>query len=179
MSGVNGVGGGAGPTAHGRMITFDAGSARFTFRVAAVVFDRAGRRVLLHRSERDPFWALPGGRAELFETAEATVARELREELGAVATVERPLWIIENFFEHGGRRQHELGLYFLARFDAGCGLYDRDAPFAGDEGGTPPTFAPFPLDALDGITLYPDCLRDGLRDLPAAPAHIAHHAAGA
>ena len=71
------------------MITFDGGPARFNFRVVGVALDRERGRALLHRAEHDDFWSLPGGRAELLEPAEATLRREMREELGVEVAVER------------------------------------------------------------------------------------------
>jgi len=44
------------------MITFERGDVRFNYRVVGIAFD--ADRVLLHRAERDDFWALPGGRGE-------------------------------------------------------------------------------------------------------------------
>jgi ADP-ribose pyrophosphatase YjhB (NUDIX family) len=59
---------------------------RFHYRVAGVVTH--ARRVLLHRSEIDDFWSLPGGRARLFEAAQDALRREMREELGAEVVVD-------------------------------------------------------------------------------------------
>jgi ADP-ribose pyrophosphatase YjhB (NUDIX family) len=36
---------------------------------------------LLHRSEIDDFWSLPGGRTRLFESARDALRREMRAEL--------------------------------------------------------------------------------------------------
>ena len=62
------------------MITYTEGSRRFNYRIAAVFIDEG--HLLVHRAETDPFWALPGGRAEMRELAADTVRREMREELG-------------------------------------------------------------------------------------------------
>ncbi|WP_348753724.1 NUDIX domain-containing protein, partial [uncultured Aquincola sp.] len=62
------------------MISFSNSDWRFNLRAAAVV--RHADFVLLHRLAGDAFWALPGGRVEMGETAEAAVRREMREELG-------------------------------------------------------------------------------------------------
>lgn len=56
-------------------------------RVAAAVIERADRRLLIgqrRRSDTSPLkWEFPGGKIQDGETAEAALARELREELGA------------------------------------------------------------------------------------------------
>ena len=56
------------------------------YRVAGVATH--GGRVLLHRSENDDFWSLPGGRPQYSESAAAALRREMREELGAEVTVQ-------------------------------------------------------------------------------------------
>jgi ADP-ribose pyrophosphatase YjhB (NUDIX family) len=71
-----------------RMITFDEDHVRFTNRIVGIAYD--GDRVLLHRAITDDFWALPGGRAELLETAAETLRREMREEMNE--TVEWTGW---------------------------------------------------------------------------------------
>ncbi len=61
------------------VIQFDQDGRRFNYRVAGVAIHDAA--VLLHRAGDEPFWTLPGGRAEIGETAEQTIRREMREEL--------------------------------------------------------------------------------------------------
>ncbi|MGO7859747.1 NUDIX domain-containing protein, partial [Rhizobium ruizarguesonis] len=43
--------------------------------------------VLVHRAVHEPFWTVPGGRAEIGETSEETLKREMVEELGVEVTV--------------------------------------------------------------------------------------------
>jgi ADP-ribose pyrophosphatase YjhB (NUDIX family) len=86
----------------------------------------AGGRVLLQRVAGIDFWFLPGGRVEMLEPAQDALRRELREEVGIGASVRRLLWVAENFFAKGGRRYHELDLYFALDVPASM---DRDADF--------------------------------------------------
>jgi len=67
------------------VIVFDVGSVRFNYRAVGVALH--GGKVLLHRAEKDPFWALPGGRVELLEAAGDTLRREMQEELGVPIVV--------------------------------------------------------------------------------------------
>ncbi|MBX5451717.1 NUDIX domain-containing protein [Thermogemmatispora sp.] len=63
-------------------------AARFRVGVFALIFDEAGRVLLVHRNDID-WWNLPGGGMELGETVDEAVKREVREETGLEVTVER------------------------------------------------------------------------------------------
>ncbi|MDK4711344.1 NUDIX hydrolase [Rhizobium sp. CNPSo 4039] len=100
-----------------KLIRLNAGSQRFQMRVAGLGF-RDGH-VLVHRAVHEPFWTFPGGRAEIGETSEETLRREMVEELGIEVTVGRLLWSVENFFHYEEMDWHELGLYYLMDIPAG------------------------------------------------------------
>jgi ADP-ribose pyrophosphatase YjhB (NUDIX family) len=154
------------------MITFTQANTRFTYRVVGVAIEDG--RVLLHRAESDDFWALPGGRGELLEPAAATLRREMREELDLDVEVVRPLWLVENFFQHQGYDHHELGVYFLMRVPASWPYRTAAEPFTGDENGVRLVFQWFPLDELPSLRVYPSFLAGGLRELPVTLQHVVH-----
>lgn len=155
------------------MIVLDEGGVRFNFRAVGVALHDG--RVLLHRAEKDPFWALPGGRVELLEQAGDTVEREMREELGVQVRVGRLLWVVENFFHYDGRAYHELALYFLMSFPLDCDLLARAQPFGGQEESLYLIFQWFDVDRLDEITLLPSFLKTGLAAIPQSPVHVVHY----
>jgi 8-oxo-dGTP pyrophosphatase MutT (NUDIX family) len=157
------------------MITFDRDNIRFTNRIVGIAYD--GDRVLLHRAASDDFWAMPGGRAELLETAAETLRREMREEINEDVEVERLVWIAENFFEYGPRSFHEIGFYFLMHLPADSPLRDQPS-FLGHEGDMPVYFEWHPVAALEDLVLYPTFLRAGLKNLPASTVHIVHRDSG-
>ena len=148
---------------------------RFCYRVAGVATH--GGRVLLHRSENDDFWSLPGGRPQYSESAAAALRREMREELGAEVTVVRLLWVVENFFRERGEAQHELGLYFLMSLDPASRLYSHDGPFPGDEEGLTLEFQWYPQaqSVLMQLPVYPTFLQQALTNLPRVPQHVVHY----
>lgn len=121
---------------------FRDGNTLFLCRVVGVAVD-AGR-VLLHRSEYDDFWALPGGRLEVGETSAQALKREMLEEVGAEVQVGRLLWIGESFFNHSALdtpptdrveiAHHELGLYFEMHLPSG--LTDATSFFGAELVGT-------------------------------------------
>ena len=81
---------------------------KFNFRVAAVAVQKD--RVLLHRTEVDDFWSLPGGRIRAGESSASALHRELREEMSIEVSIGRLIWIVENFFEYDSQPFHEVGL---------------------------------------------------------------------
>ena len=154
------------------MIVLERGAQCFSYRAVGVVLHE--KRVLLHRSEQDDFWSLPGGRVELLEAAGDALKREAQEELGVEAAVERLLWVAENFFEYAGKTCHELGLYFLVHFPASCGLYGRAEAFRGQEGDSSLIFQWHDVGALEQVVLYPTFLREALQAIPETVVHVVH-----
>lgn len=65
--------------------------------VGALVRDDVGR-IALVRNRWSDGWVLPGGNVESGETLREAVVREVREETGLDARVERPLEVVEQTF---------------------------------------------------------------------------------
>jgi ADP-ribose pyrophosphatase YjhB (NUDIX family) len=152
------------------MISIDIGSHRFQLRAAAIV--RRGEDVLLHRAERDPFWALPGGRVEPGEAAAEAVVREMREELGIEATCGELLFVAENFFDHGGRAYHEVGLCFETRLAPGAALLEARGPVLGREGEATLIFEWFGPARLCAADVRPAFLARALADPARSLRHV-------
>ena len=152
------------------MISFSAGDGRFNLRAAAVV--RHGNFLLLHRLAGDAFWALPGGRVEMGETAEAAVRREMREELCTDVEIGALLAVVENLYTYRNRPHHGIEMYFDVRLPAGsplagCEPFERvEDGGVGVDGvrapGTRLLFHWFPIADLPSIDLRPSFLRDWL-----------------
>jgi 8-oxo-dGTP pyrophosphatase MutT (NUDIX family) len=152
------------------MITFDRGNVRFTYRVAGVAI-RDGK-VLAQKSVEGNYCFLPGGRAELRETAGETLRREMQEELHVDVSVGRLLWVVENFFELGGKAFHELGLYFSMTFPEDSPVNDTNQTFLVKEAHHEYVFQWFALDDLNSVPLYPSLLQAALQSLPDRTEHI-------
>src|SRR6185437_3753010 len=93
------------------MLSFVVGATRFNYRVAGIAI-REGH-VLTCREDDDDYVMLPGGRVEMGEPSQVALAREIAEELHSTAEIGRLLYTVENFFERGGQRFHELAAYYL------------------------------------------------------------------
>ncbi|HEY7033237.1 MAG TPA: NUDIX domain-containing protein [Thermomicrobiales bacterium] len=153
------------------MISFDTVNGCFNYRTAAAVVHDA--HVLLCREADGDSWFLPGGRCEMMESSQVAVKRELREELGAEGTVERLLWVVENFFVFNKRRFHEIGLYFLVSLPIGSPLLDKTQSIAFREAiGIDLEARWFRLTEVPATNLQPAFLRTELSELPEVPRHV-------
>jgi 8-oxo-dGTP pyrophosphatase MutT (NUDIX family) len=143
-------------------------NASFALRASAIVI-RQGR-VLLHRTIKDAYWALPGGHVESGETSEQTVLRELAEELGVQrAQIGRLVWIIENRFIDRGRHFQEIGFVYQVDLPADeCPVCDEE--FVGAQAGIRLRW--FGLGEIARIDLRPPFLRRSLASLPNGIEHV-------
>ncbi len=134
------------PVAHGK----------FNFRVAGVAIQDG--KVLLHKTEEDRFWSLPGGRVEIFEFTRETLLREMIEETGNNVEVLGLAWVAENFFQYNDIDHHEIGFYYTMTF---LNLTDQDE-FTCTDGDNELIFKWFPLSELDQISIYPEFITPDL-----------------
>jgi ADP-ribose pyrophosphatase YjhB (NUDIX family) len=72
-------------------------------------------RLLLvrHGDDDDREWAVPGGHVEPDETVREAAVREVEEETGVTSTVERPLSVAEQTFEHPSADRESVGFFVL------------------------------------------------------------------
>jgi len=156
------------------MITFKTAEMHFSYRVGGILIHR--EHVLCQAAERGDFWLLPGGRAELGESARVTLFREMQEELGVEVQVGQLLYIIENFFTRTDGSKHEVGLYFSMTAPADSYLYRSLETFTHvDEVGNHLRFDWLPIARLDEFPIYPSVLRKALREIPEHTVHIEEH----
>jgi 8-oxo-dGTP pyrophosphatase MutT (NUDIX family) len=162
------------------MISIDKDNCRFNYRVAGVAIRESDGCVLMSRTERDPLWALPGGRCEMDEGSPDALMREMREELGVTVRVGQLLFVAEIFFGEE-QRSHELGLYFAMDFPDDPWICEQTGPFSGYEPGIPLIYQWVPLpspeapdEPVAGFPILPLFLRTALRSLPKTPRHIVH-----
>lgn len=157
------------------MIDFERDDTRFFVRVAGICVDDS--YALLHRSEDNDFWIMPGGRCEMRESSREAVERELLEEIGFPVRVGRLLWIVENLSTCQGKRGFELAFFYEYHLPPGHPIRDRGREYRRMEElptgsrGIPLIFQWFPIADLGAVRLFPIFLRDALRVLPRQVEH--------
>lgn len=167
------------------MITFKKDSNVFVYRVAGIaIFDN---KLLVHRSIKDDFWSIPGGRCEIFEISKNTLIREMKEEIGVDILVIRPLYFVENFFHFEEKDFHEISIFYLMEFPTGSKWILDTETFTGieqgfkiendvyDGAGLELIFRWVNLNELDNLRLYPLFLRKSLKNIKPYPEHIINH----
>jgi 8-oxo-dGTP pyrophosphatase MutT (NUDIX family) len=140
-------------------------------RAAAVISSNG--YILLHRSPADDFWSLLGGGVEFVENSIDAVLREIKEELGATCSVERLLWVVENFFGPSENRWHEIGFYYLVRLeDEAISPSISLSPRANEQ---ELIFQWFRPSELEHLLVYPLFLKDRLFNLPINTEHVVNN----
>lgn len=144
----------------------------FQMRVAGLAF-RNGH-VLVHRATHEKFWTFPGGRAEMGEQSQDTLAREMVEELGAEVSVGRLLWVVENFFHYEGKDWHELGFYYLMELPDSFPFDEEAIVHRVQDGKNPLEFrwVKATTEALTALDIPPYFIAAEIEDLPASTRHV-------
>ena len=144
----------------------------FQMRIAGLAF-RDGH-VLIHRGIEEEFWTFPGGRAEMGETSETTLKREMVEELGVEAEVGRLLWVVENFFHYEDRDYHELGFYYLMSLPETFPFHPSDIVHTLDEDGKILEFrwVQATREALLEVDVPPYFIAGEIENLPEQTRHL-------
>ena len=113
-----------------------------------------------------------GGRVKLHETLEQAAIREVLEETGEHFEIDRLVFINEGFFTlkggmHDGKRFHDMSFIFLMKAKQSVITEGQDVKDSSGE-----WLEWVPIDRLEGLLVYPEVFKTGLRHLPETPTHI-------
>ena len=142
-------------------ISFKTHQGRFNYRVCGIITQ--DKKLLTMQDGVAPYSYLPGGRVQLHETAEDAILREMREEMNLEARIIRPLWLNQSYFieETSGERYHEICISFLLELP---GTADNNFSFL--EKDRINHFEWIPFDELKKRYLYPEFIKEKIRELP-------------
>jgi ADP-ribose pyrophosphatase YjhB (NUDIX family) len=159
-------------SAERHMIRLDKKPQLFSFRVAGVILHND--HLLVQRSVNETYWALPGGRAEIGESSEQTIIREMREEIGREVSIKRLLFTVENFFRFDDYRAHELGFYYLLKLDRPLAFHTEDIIHRVVDGPTEVEFrwVPATAAAFQSFDIRPAFLGSYMSRLPERVEHL-------
>lgn len=138
---------------------------RFNYRVCAVIIHDG--KLLAMKDHISPYYYLPGGRVKLHETAEHAMIREIEEELGVTARIDRALWLNQGFFVEDVTKDrfHEICLYFLVDI-TGTGLPTNVRTFEGVEKNKKHIFEWLTFEDVKKAYLYPIFIKSHIETLP-------------
>lgn len=151
-------------------ISYELGDKYFNYRTCGIAIHDG--RVLAVKISPYDFWLFPGGRVEFMESSQAALEREIKEELGVPCRVERPLWVVEDFYTFEGQDTHELCYYYLIAFPDHEEIYKKreewliDEPAKLNERSKTLAFQWIPLGLLESVNLVPKYIKVKLDSLP-------------
>lgn len=144
-------------------VTFSNEDIKFNYRIVGVVFHDG--KVLFQKPIQDKYWALIGGRCQFGEQSIDSIVREVKEEIEVEeVNVDRLLFVVENFFEFGNKKIHEISLYYALTLGANEVIYEKEE-FDGIEVGKNIKFKWFALRSLKDAPLKPDFIKDKLTNI--------------
>ena len=146
-------------------ITFTTNEGVFNYRVCALILNE--KKVLAMHDERLPYYYLPGGRVGFHETAEKAILREIEEELGIYAKIDKAVWLNQNFFTEDVSKEkyHELCIYYLLDV-SGTSLLERGEKFVVYEGMKKLEFEWLAFERLKQEYIYPLFIKDKIFCIP-------------
>ncbi len=146
-------------------ICFKTELGKFNYRVCAVIIN--DNKLLAMKDNHADYYYLPGGRVQFNETAEKAVLRELKEELNVEASIVRPLYFSQNFFNEDALKVdfHEICIYFLVDI-SNTDILSRGDTFYGEETKKNQRFEWLSFERVKGEYLYPLFIKEKIDNLP-------------
>lgn len=145
-------------------IKIDNFSGNFKFRVNGILTHND--EVLVVKMENNPFYCLPGGHVQMGEDSEKAVIREIKEETGYNAHINKLVTTTENFFTRkNGKKIHELGFYYLLNLDDKESINNKEYDMIEDnEDNISLHFKWIPIDELKNINFRPQELKEKIEN---------------
>ena len=146
-------------------LSFKFDNKKFNYRVCGIIIN--GDKLLAMKDCKSPYYYLPGGRVQFGETAEDAILRELNEELSIIAKIDRPLFLVQSYFNEDVTKvdYHEICLYFLIDISStSLPTYD----FIGTETAKKQQFYWLDFATVKSSYLYPLFIKERIDNLPSS-----------
>jgi len=146
-------------------LTFKTDEGRFNYRVCAVIIHDG--KVLAMKDSHADYYYLPGGRVQFNETAEEALLRELKEELNIQASIIRPLYFNQSFFNEDALKidYHEICIYYLVDVSK-TNVFSRGDSFDGVETVKKQKFEWLSFEKVKKEYVYPLFIKEKIDSLP-------------
>lgn len=95
-------------------LTIDVEDYKLNIRAGAIIIHN--NKLLIHNDTNFDFYGLLGGRVGIGEDSKTALIREIKEELAKNIEITGYIGTIENFFEHNGKKYHEIQIVHKAEF---------------------------------------------------------------
>ena len=142
-------------------------------RVAGVLI-RNGK-LLVQRERNGNEYALPGGHVKIGEVMTDSLIREFAEETGANIECRKLLWTEECFWEQRGKMIHNISFYYQINLCSESDIHDNGM-FFNQLDNKKVVFGWIPVEEIDFMTIYPDFLKQAIRNLDAPATHYVSYA---
>lgn len=143
-------------------LTLSTGYGVFNHRVAAVIMRNS--KLLAQKNIKTGEYYLVGGRIRFGESSAQALVREVNEELGVTVKDFKPLWVNECFFIDGGKRFHEIGMYYLVNLE-NTKFHHYETVFETQEANRINTYEWLEIEKLNDIVLYPQFIKEEMKDI--------------
>ena len=138
------------------------------------IFTKDGK-VLVHYSEKDGHYALPGGRVKAGEDSMQALQREVREEIGAEIKNIFSMGVMENFFKNAKCNYHEYMWMIKAEFEDKS-FYENEKVYGyEDDDGEKLIFDWIDIDKLEQVDFRPNAAIPYIKNLDGKVHHVINH----
>jgi len=137
------------------------------FRVAGILIQD---NKLLIQKDKDNVIAVPGGHISFGETSENALIREFKEEIGVEISVNRLIWIEENFWKWGKRDAHNISFYYLIALKNDADISSTFVKPIKDNSNILLSWITF--DDMKNATIYPEFIKEKIENISDSIEHF-------
>lgn len=141
-------------------ITIDVEEYKLNVRAAGIIIHN--NKILTHRNTKSDHYALIGGRVEIGEDSEATLKREIMEEMGKEIEITGYISTIENFFQMNSQKYHEIMFVHKVEFKNEKDQKIEDT-IKNIEGKDYLVYEWIPLEKIDEYPIKPEVVKEILK----------------